>query len=191
MSTCQDIIKSACRRGGLVGKGVILDAELANIGLERLIGIYRTMSNGLLGQVVDYYLTSGPYTATEQQRIYQADGTSVITIPVSLTDADTGITRAPLDGALIIVVRPGSVQVIWLYNTIIAAWQDIVTLGLTDVAPMSGEFDEQLKDMLAVLMCNEAGLPVPPETSRGAALGKVAIASRYQTRAKASCNEYF
>lgn len=194
MATCADIIKAAYRRAGVVGSKVPLSEDQAAIGLEQLQGMYQEMSNGLFGQVIDYYLSGGNYTASEQQRIYKNTTGSVITIPPTVTDADTGLTRAPLDGAMIVVVDPALVvnkPTIWLYNAAIAKWQSIVDLALTDVAPLSYQFEEPLRNILAAIVADENNLPVTSIIARRAGLGKLAIANRRQQASRVSSAEYF
>lgn len=192
MATCEAIIRSALRRGGVIGKGVTPDPEQARIGLERLQGMFERMSNGLLGRVEDYYLDSGNYTAKEGQRIFKNSALGTVTISSTFTDEDTGQTRAPLDGALIVVVnRATSITNFWVYNAMIATWQDIKDLDLTDECPLSGQFEEALKDMLACLICDEIGLPIPPLVASNASLGKLSIATRPQTKPRSAKNKYF
>lgn len=193
MTTCANIIQSAYRRSQVIGARVAINADLQTIGLERLRGMYQRMINGLLGQLTDYYLSSGAYTAIEQQRIYKASGASVITIPTTVTDLDTGTTRVPKDGAAIVVVDPtGTDQPkFWVYNAMLGKWQELMTLALTDVAPLTSQFEEALKDMLACLLADENGIPVGKTLSSNAALGKLAIASRYQSASVDNVGIYY
>lgn len=192
MSKCEDIIRAAFFRAGITAADTPLTASQSKLGLIALQGMYQEFGNGLLGQVTDYYLSSGPYTASEGQRIFKASPASVITIPTVVTDKDTGINRAPLDGAIIIVIDPAvAVPAYWLYNMAIGAWQNIVGLALTDVAPMTYKFDEPLKNILAVILADERGQVAPPIVAKRAALGKLAISNRRLTKSITSCAEYF
>lgn len=208
MGTCTDIIQSAYRRAGVLAARVPMSADQAQTGLEQLQGMYEEMSNGLFGQVRDYVLTSGPYTACENQRIYKQDPTSVITLPTIITpqflttdcSCDTsdygfsysGKARPPIDGALVIIVDPTvNVPIIWLYNALMAKWQSVVTLALSDIAPLSYQFEEPLKNMLAVVLADERGMPISPLIARRAATGKLAIGSRRQHASQTTRSLYF
>lgn len=191
MTTCSEIINSAYRRAGVIGASVVPDNLQATIGLERLVGLYERMAQSLLGTVDEYYLASGAYTAVENQRIFKASGTSVITLPVTVVDASTGRTRAPLDGALVLVADPNTtIPVKWIYNAAYAKWQDMATLAAGDVAPLTGQYTEALKDILGVLLCDENYLEPSKMLATNAALGKLAIASRYTTT-KSSAKQVF
>lgn len=193
MALCEEIIRSAFRRSGIAAAGVPLNATRMTVGLEYLQGMYRTFVNGaLFGRLTDYYLSSGNYTASEGQRIYKNAPASVITIPPTLTDPNTGATRAPLDAAMIVVVDPATnVPAMWIYNTMLAKWQNVANLVPGDVAPMSMEWDDQLKDLLAVYICDENTLSVTPVLAKKVGLAKIAIASRYGNPRVDGVAEYY
>lgn len=192
MATCEAVIRSAFRRARLRAAGVPLDDVSAEVGLERLQGLYQQLANGLLGRVVDYYLTSGAYTAEENQRIYKASPASVITIPSTITDADTGETRAPLDGAFIVVVDPvAGTSALHLYNAIMGQWQDVDGLALADTAPLSLQFEEAIKDLLAVALLSETGVEPSKGLARNAGMGRLALATRPQTKSKSAVLVYY
>jgi len=108
MTTCRDVIKSAYRRSGIMAAGVNLNASQANIGMERLVGLYGSLiEGGMFGRICDKYLDTDTYTAEEGQRVYQSIPATV-TIPTTVVDTGTGLTRQPLDLAFIIVVDPVS-----------------------------------------------------------------------------------
>lgn len=192
MTTCSDVINSAYRRSGVLGLAVIPNSEQATVGFELLKGMYERMAQGLFGSLVDYYLSSGNYTAKENQRIYKVSGASVITIPPTVTDASTGLTRAPMDGAFIGITDPvTNVPALWIYNTGLGKWQELYTLAITDVAPLSAQFEEPLKFMLAVLLCDENSMEPTRMLASNAGLGKLAIASRYSSARKSTVQVYY
>lgn len=182
MTKCSDIISSAFRRSGIASAAEPISAIEAAVGLERLKGMYERMSQGLLGQVYDYYLSTGAYTAQEGQRIFKADGASVVTLPVTIVDDGTGLTRMPYDGSFVIVVDPNTNSPLrYIYNSALGKWQEISQVGAADEAPLSNQFEEALKDMLGVLLNDENGQEPTATLKSNAALGKLAIASRYQS----------
>lgn len=182
MTKCSDIIASAYRRSGIASAVEPIGAYEAAVGLERLKGMYERMTNGLLGQVCDFFLSSGAYTAMEGQRIYKNDPTSVITLPVTVADLPTGKQRMPKDGSFIIIVDPATNSSLrYIYNASIATWQEITGVGASDEAPLSGQFEEALRDILGVLLNDENGQEPTKTLASNAAMGKLSIASRYQT----------
>lgn len=192
MTTCSDIIASAFRRSGVLGATVAVDSTWAAVGLERLKGMYERMAQGLFGKTEPYYLSSGAYTAKENQWIYKASGASVVTIPPTVLDDDTGLTRAPKDGAFIRITDPNTnIPVLWVYNAGLGKWQELYTLAAGDVAPISSEYEEALKDMLAVILCDENGQEPSRMLASNAGLGKLAIASRYSVTRKSAKQVYY
>lgn len=192
MAKCSDIISTAFRLSGVTAPGVALGSMEQTIGLEQLQGMYTQMINGkLLGKLTEYYLASGNYTAKEGQRIYKATPASVITNPTTVTDANTGEVRAPLDGAIVVVVDPvGNIPVMSIYNGMMGKWQQLSSLAATDDAPLSYQFEMELKNMLAAILADENGLTVPPLVAKRAALGKVALAQRIAYNSTTSVGDY-
>lgn len=200
MATCRDVIRSAFRRSGVRAAGVRLTATENDVGLERLKGMYLNfLATGLLGQLTDYYLgvaanaSHGTYTALENQRIFKADVTITITIPTFVKDCSTGLNRAPLDGSVIVIANPNAsppVLTIYLYDAL-GGWQVISDLVPASFAPMSGRYEENIKDILAVMLCDEYGLPVTPVLARNAGMAKLTIASKYDQPRKRANPDYF
>ncbi len=194
MATCDVVIRSAYRRCGAIAAGVTLDEIAMAVGLERLNDAYlKMLGDGLFGKLTDYYLATGNYTALENQRIFQADNTSTITIPKTLQDPDTGLIRPPLDGTIIVVINgsaaPPYVPSISLYD-VLYGWQSIKALSLTDYAPLSGRYEDGLKNFLGVLIADDAGLPVPPVLARGATTFRVNFTSKYDQPRKDAVGVY-
>lgn len=192
VTKCVDIITSAYRRSQVGAAGVTLGPTQLSVGLELLRGMYERMARGLLATVSPFYLSSGNYTALENQRIYKASAGSVITLPATVVDDTTGETRAPKDGAVIEVVDPvAKTTTINIYNARYASWQDVSNLTSTDVAPMVYEHEEDLKNILGLIICGENGLKPPPSLSIQAALGKLAIATRPGVTSDPVAHEFF
>lgn len=192
MATCQDVIRSAYRRAGIIAASVTLNATQAAVGMERLQGMYQGwVSNAMFGRFCDYFLQTGDYTANEYDRIYKNDPTSVVTIPLTLRDKDTGLTRAPIDNSIISVIDPvGHDPLVYIYNAFAARWDNVQDLLLTSVAPLSIAYEDALKDILAVSLSDELGMPITPDLGLRAKLGLLKIASKYSKPRQAAVGEY-
>jgi len=179
MTTCRDVIKSAYRRSGIMAAGTNLNASQSNIGMERLVGLYQNLiEGGMFGRVEDKYLDSAVYTAEEGQRVYQSVAATV-TIPTTVTDKSTGLTRQPLDLAFIIVVDPVTeVPEYWLFDRMRGAWSAVHGLTLTSQAPLTPRHDEAIKDLLAEALLEETGQPMPRELLRRVGRARLALATR-------------
>jgi len=179
MTTCRDVIKSAYRRSGVMAAGVNLNASQANIGMERLIGLYQTLiEGGMFGRVCDKYIDTVTYTAEEGQRVYKSVA-STVTIPPTVVDTGTGLTRQPLDLAFIIIVDPVSGEPeYWLFDRMRGQWAAIHDLTLTAQAPLTPRFDEQIKDLLAEALLEETGQPTPGELLRRVGRARMTLATR-------------
>jgi len=179
MTTCRDVIKSAYRRSGIMAAGVNLNASQANIGMERLVGLYGSLiEGGMFGRICDKYLDTATYTAEEGQRVYQSIPATV-TIPTTVVDTGTGRTRQPLDLAFIIVVDPVSGEPeYWLFDGMRGQWASIHGLTLTAQAPLTPRFDEAIKDLLAEALLEETGQPTPGELLRRVGRARLSLATR-------------
>ena len=169
------------------------------------------MSTGLFGRLTDFRLASGNYTALEWQRITKVSSGSVVTIPTfydmnnnagnpndygfagaqissaneqtggGITKASDGHTRAPLDGAVVIVidasVNPYTSQT-YLYDAQ-TGWITLEGLTLTSYAPWSGKYEGNLKNLLGMDLCDEYGLQPSAILTRNAARARLAFASKY------------
>lgn len=211
MATCLDIIKSAYRRSGIVAAGVNLNASQVEIGMERLIELYQGgRHTGLFGRFTDYYLATGDYTAQEWQRIAKVDPTSVITLPTFYSiqtnasdyaftggnftypqeqvgggfnnGTSDGSSRAPYDGAMVVVVdqstAPQFTTAVHIYDAE-AGWIKVNDLSQNDYAPLSGRAERHIKNLLAVDLLGENGQPVDPILLRNASMARMYLGSRY------------
>ena len=191
--TCEDIIRSAYRRSGAAAAETPLDAPDATVGMERLQGMYISFfTGGLFGVLTEYYLSTGDYTAKEYDRIFQADPTSVITVPTTVVDDVTGLTRTPRDGAIIVIVDPvAGVPSMQIYNGMMGQWQEVQGLVIADIAPLAYQFDEQLKDLLGAYICDDTGMEVPKVLALNAKLAKLSLSARFGRKRKVGTPEYF
>lgn len=98
-----------------------------------------------------------------------------------ITKASDGHTRTPLDGAAIVVidasVNPFTSQT-YLYDAQ-AGWITLESLTLTSYAPWSGKHEGNLKNLLAIDICDEGGLQPTAILTRNAARARLAFASKY------------
>lgn len=195
MATCDEIIRAAYRRAGAGAGAAIttLDPDDAIVGMERLQGMYLSMLNGgCFGQFCEKYLESGDYEAKEGERVFRVDPTSTITLPASVVDCETGQTRAPREYTVVVVVKPDTyVPELWLYNAMLGKWQNVYALQTTDVAPLSLEYQDELKDILSAFIGSETGMTIDPVAAKKAGLSRLAIASKYGRKRKANKAEYF
>lgn len=179
MSTCRAVIQSAYRRSGILAAGVNMNETQAGVGLELLIGMYQNLIvGGMFGRPTEHYLDNNTaYEAEENQRVFN-EGGATVTLPTVITDADTGKPRAPRDGTFITVVNPTGTPEQWLYDLVQGQWQAIHSLGLSDEAPLTGRFDDHIKNMLAVRLLGEAGQPTPLELTRAEGRARLALSVR-------------
>jgi hypothetical protein len=193
MSTVLEIISAAYRRSGVIGAGVVIDATKKDVGLERLQALYKDMAEGLFGRQEDTLLTSATaYTAQEFERVINTAG-AVVTLPTTVNDVfqDGSQKRPPVDGCVITVVVPGQDPTMNIYDANRAQWMNLNNLGLTDYAPLSNRWEDGLKNLLAVLLADDVGLPVGPVLAKRAGSARLSIASRYGSKRRTTPVEYF
>lgn len=191
MPTCQEVIRAAYRRSGILAAGVNMNASQSAIGLEHLTGLYQNLiSGGMFGRAVDYYLDATEYEAKEGQRVFKSQPATV-TLPVSVRDACTGQMRQPRDGAFITIVDPvAGVPSQNLYDRTIGQWVELSDLTLQDNAPLSGRYEDHLKNLLAVKLLGDVDLPMPLELIRAEGRARLALATRPDNERSTGRGEY-
>lgn len=191
MPTCQDIIRSAYRRSGILAAGVNMNASQSAIGLEHLQGLYQNLiSGGMFGRAKDYFLDGVTYEAKEGQRVFKSQPATV-TLPITVRDECTGQMRQPRDGAFVTIVDPVlGVPSQNIYDRSIGQWVEITDLGLQDPAPLSGRYEDHLKNMLAVKMLGDVDLPMPLELIRSEGRARLALATRPDGERSTGRGEY-
>lgn len=91
---------------------------------------------------------SADYTAGENERVYDTSDTPIIiTLPDLVTDATTGLQRAPRNGA---IVQGADVGQTWVYVASLGSWSELTNLELAANNPLGPLFEEGLTAMLAV-----------------------------------------
>jgi hypothetical protein len=145
MATCLDIISSAMRLSGILGLGKEPKAAESEHGLACLQSLYDSWVQTMFGRLEDVYLTSDD-TAEEGKRYYVPSG-------ITLTDASSeyldgsGDTRQPRDLSLYEVLESDGTRRVKLYDR--TEWVDLLDLGLSDIAPLSGRNEMGLAACLA------------------------------------------
>lgn len=132
MTTCRDIITLGLQMARIVPLGQTPTDTEAATGLDVLQGIYDGwFANSLFGTFKDVYKTDA-YTAEEFDRVTNSGGT--ITIPTTIVDEETGLTRAPRDLAAIVVIASGAAT-----NRVYSggAWRVCSGLTLGSTAPLA------------------------------------------------------
>lgn len=192
MASVVDTIQSAYRRGGIVAAGVNINAKQKDIGLERLKGWYNRMAlGGKFGALHDKRLTTADaYEAQEYERVINT-AAAAITLPSTVQDDFDGTDRTPRDMCVITTVVPGSNPVVKVYDAVMAAWVDINSLTLTGYAPLTFRYDDHIKNLLAVELCDEVGYSIPPMLALNAKAAQVEFASRHGSDRKPVQHEFF
>lgn len=181
MTTCRAVIQSAYRRSGIMAMGVNMNAAQAEVGLELLVGLYQNLLvGGMFGRTIDeVYDSATAYEAKEGYRIYNNQG-ATITLPALVTDERTGEERQPRDGAFITIVNPDADVPTeqYIYDRAFGGWVGLHSLALATEAPLTGRFDDHIKNMLAVRLLGESGQPTPMELMRAEGRARLALATR-------------
>lgn len=171
----------------------------------------RGIQTGLFGRLTDYYLTSGNYTALEWQRIFKASAGSTITLPQfynlsnnagdpsdygfsggnatraqeqiggGINRTSDGSSRAPFDGAVVVVVDKATTPfttTTHIYDAT-AGWIQASQLNRTSYAPLSGRAEAHIKNLLAIDLLGENGLQVDPILLRNAGMARMYLATKY------------
>lgn len=159
MKTMRQLITRANRLATIHGGAGMrtLPAENAADGLEAALGMYQGfIGNGLFGPTTDV-LIEDDYEAGENERIINNSADDVdITLPLTLTDAVTGLERTPEDRSFVIVARAD--PVFYVYDADVADWIEIGALTIESNAPLSGRFETGLAALLAVHILSEYGM---------------------------------
>lgn len=139
---------------------------------DRCLNVFRSMwreavEKGLFGRLSDY-LATDDYEAKEQERVF-SDG-NTITLPTSIIDTVTGLTRRPKDLAMIQVVDDAADPQISIYDAHTAAWVRIDNLTLASECPLGDRYRHGFECALAARVAGSFGKPVP-DTCRPFASG--------------------
>lgn len=193
MATCREIITAAYRRAGILGRAATPSAQDGSRGLEVLQGWYEGLiGSGAFGRQNDAAI-SADYTAAEQDRIILTAVTAVqVTLPDTVADADSGVTRPIRDGSIITVADLYSDdRFAYVYDSAYGAWTPIYALTLDNWAPLSARHRRGIVGNLAVLLADESGLPVSPVLALEARSGLAAMLMRTDAPARPVRAEYF
>lgn len=135
----------------------VMPPEMFADTLESNIGMYKGfIGNGLFGPTINVDIAAD-YEAGENERIRVGIGLTVdITLPDTVTDAETGLARAPEDRSFVIIT--GASPAFYVYDADYADWIELSTLTLDSYAPFSARFETGLASLLAVHMISEYGM---------------------------------
>jgi hypothetical protein len=192
VSTCETLITRAHRALVKLGPAESIRAIHVDRGMEELQALYDDMIP-LLAALTDTYTTASTYTANENERIIAPVQTSItITLPASIEDEITGDTRAPRDCSVVVqVFRDTGARKVYVFDATTADWVRIDTLAITDTAPLSARYSNALSSMLAMRLAELSGMDPPASVLRAAAMGRLAMASRYENARPAAQPDYF
>lgn len=189
MATCRQVITAALRKLGLLDPEESLEDAEAVTGLGVLQGLYQHLLNGgSFGRITDVLITSD-YTAKENERIaYSGDATAVVSLPITITDAVTGLPRAPLDHSVVIVAGSDPQQN-FIYDGSFGDWNAIEGLGLDDYAPLSNRL--QIAAPLAVYCAPEYGREASASVQREAGGVMLALLQRFPSPRRETDATYY
>lgn len=191
MTVVLDVIKRARRKLQVYDRHEELEPLDAAEGLESLIGFYKGLvANGAFGPMRSVII-SADYAAPENVRIVTpTGGPYVITKPTTINDewTEDGI-RPPRERAIIEVA--GAAPELWIYEARLGGWVNVLALTLTDHAPLTAAFDNDLICRFAVEIADENAGQIGPATVAGSARFMRALTSSYDAPGiRTPCN-YF
>lgn len=149
MTIRTNIVQRAMRMLNTIGIGAALDADEAAEAMTAFQDMLMSLPALGLGGPLDDVLISANYTAGENEAITDSSGSAVITKPTTVVDDDTGLDRAPRNGA-VIQINGASSPTIWVYVAYLQAWKQFTGLTLNSESPLGPVHNEGLAAMLAV-----------------------------------------
>lgn len=174
MSTALDIVRRALRSMGALRRGKEPTGADQADGLERLQSLILAMPGLIQNGRWCERAKSAAYTAKEGERI-TVTGAVTITLPLTVTDCETGCTRPPKDLARVYVLGADAVvdysgdedgaAGLWVYSATLGAWARADGLTIDDDMPFGAEDDEGLAAQLAVNMVDEYGGGISARTA--------------------------
>lgn len=192
--TVRDIITRAGRWLLDLGAGDQPHAAELSDGLQVLQDLIEELPGlGVGGPWVNVDITAA-YEAREDERIRVQDGYTVaVTLPNTVEDYTgapeyfdrdswTGATRAPRDGARVLIIGDGAQQ-LYVYNADVNSWLTALGLTISSTVPFSRTYHAGLAAMLAERLAlgkiDRNGNPVAP------APAVIAMARNGETKLKA------
>lgn len=161
MADCLGIITYAMRQARILGLGKEPKAAEAEEGMAALQSMYDEMrTGGMFGELEDVYLDASD-VAEEGKRYYVPAGSTLTDATSEYVDS-YGVTRQPRDLALYEMADSDGNHSARLYDR--TGWVDLLDLGLSDIAPLSGR---NAYGLAACLATSGGGVSVfgaePPE----------------------------
>lgn len=190
MATCRQVITRALEKIRVRAVGDAPSAEEAAGALQTLQSLYdELIAIGAFGRLTEV-LVDDAYTAGENERIYNTSGSPVtITLPETIQDDDTGLDRPPRDRCVVVIASdPIKAH---LYSAPLGEWQELTSLALEDVAPLSERSFDGLSSLLAVALSEENLKPVGPVLQARAQAFRSMIVTRFDSPRTSPDVEYF
>lgn len=172
MPTCRAVEDRSAKRFRVLQVGDNLEADEAEEAHSVLSGLYldaleKEAKPGLKRVLV----TTSTYTAGEDELIaYSGVTSATITLPTTVVDTKTGLTRAPKDRAVVMI--PGATAQAWIYDEMYGDWVEVCGLEQADYAPLSNTNMEALSGALAMYLAGEYGRTLEPVTAALAERGR-------------------
>jgi hypothetical protein len=210
MATCNDIIRLAMGRLRQLHAGEKPTAQEAMDGLIALQSMFDAWKGaGLFGRMYDV-ITSGAYTANEQDRVIN-DGGYAITLPLIIqpsvipsvgngywSEPDrrcwgnmaVSYPRPPRDLAMIEIVQ-NKVTMRSFYDAPTRSWVRLDSLVLTATAPLASRGATGLSCCLATQMADDYGADIKASTQQAALTFMWGLTSRYDSARVAGMQDYF
>jgi hypothetical protein len=188
VTTVLEVISDALFEIDQIAIGASPSAEEADFGLN----VFQSMldhwvNQGTFGQLNDY-IASGAYTAKEQDRILN-DGYT-ISLPTSVVDLLTGLTRPPLDLSIVQVLTAGSSPETSIYDAQTAQWVRLDGLALTDTAPLANRGRHGLASALAIPMAGNRAT-ISPATVGASTHFRAALSTKRASAPRNAISDYF
>lgn len=191
MTICLDVIKRARRKLQVYDRAEELDPLDAAEGLESLIGFYKDLvASGALGALTATII-SADYEAAENVRIVNTGVTPyAITLPQTIEDEDAeDSVRTPRERSIVEIA--GEAPALWIYEARLGGWTDILSLSLTDEAPLTAAFGNSFISRFAVDIADENGAQVGPATVAASARFMRALTASYDAPRPVVAGVYF
>lgn len=162
MATMRAICQRTARRLGVSASGETIPDDEAEDLLEALKAfLLQSVAQASFGGLTRVLVTDATYTAGEDEFIaFDGLTSATITLPTTVTDADTGETRAPHNYAIVTIA--GVTPQVFIYDEAYGDWLEIAALTLTDYCPMSTMSADHLSAALMGYVADEYGRQLSP-----------------------------
>jgi len=186
--TISDLIKAALVELGIYDPNEDISSAEADRGLIVVQGVYDDLWNqAMFGRMTDVIATASD-DAEEFTRVQV--GAFTITLPSSVDDPITGVTRPPIDLCPVELVTEGQDPARHLYDATRGEWVTLNGLALTDEPPLNNRGKFGLTCLMAVHLAG-ARAAVPVTTQLTAARFMKSLATKRASTRRDQGSEYF